>query len=85
MGTQWPGMGRDLMQMEAFRATVARCSEALKPFGFNVYELLMNGNEKTFDSPLNSSICMTTIQVQKPIKVFQTFFIKKHSTVLQSV
>lgn len=63
MGTQWLGMGRDLMKIEAFRSTVTRCSEALKPLGFNVYDVLMNANEKTFDGPLNTAVCLITIQV----------------------
>lgn len=63
MGTQWPGMGRDLMKIEAFRSTVVRCSEALRPFGFNIYDVLMKGGEKTFDGPLNTTVCLMAIQV----------------------
>lgn len=63
MGTQWMGMGRALMQIEQFRNSIFCCVAALKPYGFNVYEVLMNASETTFQSPLNSAVCVIAIQV----------------------
>jgi fatty acid synthase, animal type len=63
MGSQWAGMGRDLMRMERFRRSIQRCSEALKPVGYDLMKTLTEADEETFKTPLNSFVCMCAIQV----------------------
>lgn len=65
MGSQWNGMGRELMQYEVFRDVVLKCSEALKPFGLSVYQMIMEGTEETYKDTLVSFVCIATIQVPK--------------------
>ncbi|XP_049809979.1 fatty acid synthase isoform X1 [Schistocerca nitens] len=63
MGTQWPGMGSDLLQIEVFEKAIRKCSEALQPEGVNLYDTIVNGTEATFDNVLNSFISVAAIQV----------------------
>lgn len=63
MGTQWNGMGREMMQYEVFRDIVDRCSEALKPHGMSVKKMIMEGDEETYKDTLVSFVCIATIQV----------------------
>lgn len=63
MGSQWPGMAKDLMKVEVFRESINRCAEVLKPHGVNLVDLLINGNEVAFKSVLNSFVCITAVQI----------------------
>ncbi|XP_066991506.2 fatty acid synthase [Anabrus simplex] len=63
MGTQWPGMGTDLMQLEVFEKAIRKCSEALLPEGVNLYDIILGGSEGAFDNVLNSFISIAAIQV----------------------
>jgi len=63
MGSQWPGMGRDLMCIDIFRQTIERCSKVLLPYGLNVMEMIMKGDEEVFKSTLNCFSCICAIQI----------------------
>lgn len=63
MGSQWPGMGRELFKIETFARTIQRCAEALKPEGVDLMDLIENGTEETFDNVMNSFVAIAAIQV----------------------
>lgn len=63
MGTQWQGMGRDLMCIEAFHTSIMRSDKLLKAYSIDLYDLLMTGDENTFNDTLNSFISIAAIQV----------------------
>lgn len=63
MGSQWSGMAKDLMQLDIFKASIAKSSAALKPHGINLENIIVNGNEETFDNVLNSFISIAAVQV----------------------
>lgn len=63
MGSQWPGMAKDLMKVEQFRNSIRKSSEALKPHGINLEEIIVNGTEATFENVLNSFISIAAVQV----------------------
>ncbi|KAJ8935858.1 hypothetical protein NQ314_012613 [Rhamnusium bicolor] len=63
MGSQWPGMAKDLMQLDTFTNSLRKCSDALKSHGVNLEDILINGNETTFDNVLNSFISIAAMQV----------------------
>ncbi|CAH0546412.1 unnamed protein product [Brassicogethes aeneus] len=63
MGSQWPGMAKDLMNVETFRESIKKSAAALKPHGINLEDIIVNGNEATFDNVLNSFISIAAIQV----------------------
>ncbi|CAG9862121.1 unnamed protein product [Phyllotreta striolata] len=63
MGSQWPGMAKDLMQLECFKNSIDRCAEALKPHGIVLQDIIINGDESTFDNVLNSFVSIAAMQV----------------------
>lgn len=63
MGAQWPGMAKDLMQLDMFKDSIKRCSDALKPHGINLENLLLHSDESAFDNVLNSFISIAAMQI----------------------
>lgn len=63
MGTQWAGMGKDLMQIEVFEKGIRKCAEALEPEGLNLYDIILSSDESTFDNVMNSFVSIAAIQV----------------------
>ena len=64
MGTQWTGMGRDLMCIKVFRDSILRSDAILQPYGIHLHDLLMNSSESAFNSTLNSFVGIAAIQVR---------------------
>uniref|UniRef100_A0A6P7G8W5 Fatty acid synthase n=1 Tax=Diabrotica virgifera virgifera TaxID=50390 RepID=A0A6P7G8W5_DIAVI len=63
MGSQWSGMARDLMQLDTFKNSIKRCSDALKPHGLNLEDIIISGSEATFDNVLNSFVSIAAMQI----------------------
>ncbi|KAH3871177.1 hypothetical protein DPMN_034371 [Dreissena polymorpha] len=63
MGCQWARMGRDMMQFGPFRMSIHESGETLQPLGFHLHRLIMEGGDNTYDTPLNSFVAITAIQV----------------------
>jgi fatty acid synthase len=63
MGSQWPGMAKELMELEIFRNSIKRSAEILKPHGVNLEDIIVNGTESTFDNVLNSFVSIAAMQV----------------------
>jgi fatty acid synthase len=63
MGTQWSGMGKDLMCLETFKDSILRSDRLLQPYGVQLYDLLMNSSDTTFNDTLNSFVGIAAIQV----------------------
>ncbi|CAD5118531.1 DgyrCDS7222 [Dimorphilus gyrociliatus] len=63
MGCQWVGMGRDMMTFDCFRNSIETCSKALMNVGMDLKRLLEKGTEDDFKNPLNTFICITSIQI----------------------
>jgi len=63
MGSQWPLMGRDLMTLDCFRESIVRSDSALRPYGINVFDLLMDSKEDTFNDTVSSFVGIVGIQV----------------------
>ena len=63
MGTQWHGMGRHLMQLKVFKQSIMRSDAVLRQHDLQLYDMLMNGDEKTFNDTLNSFVGIAAIQV----------------------
>ncbi|GFO47692.1 fatty acid synthase-like [Plakobranchus ocellatus] len=63
MGTQWHGMGRKMMELDIFRESILRSTKTLSQYNLNLYELIMNGDETTFDQTIPSFIGIASIQI----------------------
>jgi len=63
MGSQWHGMGKDLMQLEAFKNSILKSDRALKPHGVSVSDIIMSGDSNIFENTINSFVGIAAIQV----------------------
>lgn len=63
MGSQWPGMGRELFKIDVFAQSIRRCADALKPEGVDLIDLIENGTNETFDNVMNAFVTIAAIQV----------------------
>lgn len=66
MGTQWPGMARQLMAIPAFNDSLKKSSAALESFGIDVYKMLNSDDPNQYkNNTLNCMLAITAIQVTK--------------------
>lgn len=63
MGSQWLGMGRDLMNNEVFRNTIKRCAVALEPYGVNLEDILTTTVPETFDNFVNCFAAIGAVEI----------------------
>lgn len=64
MGSQWPAMGKDMMEIEVFRKSIMEADEVLKPYGVHLYENLISDG-KQFDKVVNSTTGVISVQVKE--------------------
>lgn len=63
MGSQWPGMGRNLMKLPTFAATITRLAALLRPLKFDLIYVLTEAPEDAFENIVNSAVSITAVQV----------------------
>ncbi|UJR30710.1 hypothetical protein I4U23_018230 [Adineta vaga] len=63
MGTQWSGMGRDLMEIELFRKSIEQSSAVLKKYDIDLNKLIVSSTPEDLDKPVNSFVGIAAIQV----------------------
>eukprot|EP00102_Acyrthosiphon_pisum_P019878 XP_016657088.1 PREDICTED: fatty acid synthase-like [Acyrthosiphon pisum] len=63
MGSQWQGMGTDLMKVPVFADAINKCDVILKPKGVDIKNILTSQNPKLFDNILNSFVGIAAVQI----------------------
>lgn len=63
MGSQWNGMGKQLLNIPIFAESMRKCELILKPKGVDLMEILTSDDPNLFDNILNSFIGIAAIQV----------------------
>lgn len=63
MGTQWSGMGKDMMTIEIFHKSIKQSAEILKPFEVELMSLILKSSPDDFSNVLNSFVTIVAIQV----------------------
>ncbi|XP_069699383.1 fatty acid synthase-like [Periplaneta americana] len=63
LGSQWPCMGRSLLQLPTFTAAVDRCRAALQPHGVDVLDILTSEDPGTFSSIVNCLVGIAACQI----------------------
>jgi len=63
MGTQWPGMGRELLSIKTFQHSLQRCADALMPYGIDLMNIIMNGTVETYENIIDSFVSIAAIQI----------------------
>ncbi|CAG7724597.1 unnamed protein product, partial [Allacma fusca] len=54
MGSQWPGMTKDLIKFDAFRISITRSAEYLATVGFDLIKVLESGDKALFEDFKNA-------------------------------
>ncbi|CAF4263184.1 unnamed protein product, partial [Rotaria sordida] len=52
MGTQWSGMGCDLMKLKLFRQSIERSSIILKKYNIDLFKLILSSTPRDLDHPI---------------------------------
>lgn len=63
MGTQWPGMGRQLFGIEIFQRSLRRSADALAPHGIDLMNIIMNATDETYENVMDSFVSIAAMQV----------------------
>ena len=63
MGSQWAGMGKELMRFPIFVKAIQKCNAALKPRGVDIVKIITSKDKATFDNALNSFVGIAAIQI----------------------
>ncbi|XP_072160811.1 fatty acid synthase [Bemisia tabaci] len=63
MGSQWNGMGAQLMHIPLFRDVIDKCDEILRPRGVDIKHILTTDDETIFDNILHSFVGIAAIQI----------------------
>ncbi|XP_034250583.1 fatty acid synthase-like [Thrips palmi] len=63
MGSQWAGMGADLMRIPVFAAALERCHNALVPLGLDLKHIVCTKDPKIFDNILHSFVGIAAVQI----------------------
>ncbi|CAF1407326.1 unnamed protein product [Didymodactylos carnosus] len=63
MGTQWPGMGKELMKVKHFRQSIEKSSRVLEQYGIDLCKLIETGDEVEYDKTINNFVAIAAIQV----------------------
>ncbi|XP_036143145.1 fatty acid synthase [Monomorium pharaonis] len=63
LGTQWPGMGQNLLKFQVFANTIRMCDTILKPYGISVTDILTRTDEKLCENALYAFLGIVAIQI----------------------
>ncbi|KAJ2951438.1 hypothetical protein O0L34_g13591 [Tuta absoluta] len=63
MGSQWAGMGKELMRIPMFAASIQNCHKILEPKGVDVIKIITSPDKTIFDTVLNCFIGIAAVQI----------------------
>nr|XP_049699380.1 fatty acid synthase-like [Helicoverpa armigera] len=63
MGSQWPGMGAELMRIPIFAAAIERCDKILKPKGLDIVDIITNPDDTILENILHCFVGIAAIQI----------------------
>lgn len=65
MGSQWVGLGRDLMKFETFSKLANKVAQLLKTEDFDLIQIFTSTDKSIMDNVLNSIVSITATQVRR--------------------
>lgn len=65
MGSQWPGMGADLMNIPIFAATIKELDSYLAPVGIDIVDVITNYDPITLKNIVHCFVGIVAVQVRK--------------------
>lgn len=61
MGSQWSGMGKELMKIDQFAQSINNSASILRPYGIDLLSLILD--EQNFKQTVNSFVAITSMQI----------------------
>jgi len=66
MGSQWPGMASDLMEIPCFYDSIRRCDKYIRPIGYDIFDILTNPDPKILEEkPIVAFLAIATMHVSE--------------------
>lgn len=64
MGSQWPGMASDLMEVPCFADSIRRCNKFIKPIGYDIIDIITNPDPEILKrTPVISFLAIAAMHV----------------------
>ncbi|XP_053617682.1 fatty acid synthase-like [Plodia interpunctella] len=63
MGSQWAGMGAQLMRIPIFSAAIERCDRVLRLKGLDIVDIITSPEKTTFNNILHSFVGIAAVQI----------------------
>ncbi|XP_063628215.1 fatty acid synthase-like [Cydia splendana] len=63
MGSQWAGMGAQLMRIPIFAAAIEKCRRVLEPKGIDILHIITSDDKTIFDNILHSFVGIAAVQI----------------------
>ncbi|XP_050423204.1 fatty acid synthase-like [Adelges cooleyi] len=63
MGSQWLGMGTQLLSIPVFAKAIRKCDAVMRPKGIDIFDIITNLDSTMFDNILNSFVGIAAIQI----------------------
>ncbi|XP_012058645.1 PREDICTED: fatty acid synthase-like, partial [Atta cephalotes] len=63
LGSQWPGMGQNLLKFHTFAKTIRKCDDILKPYDISVTDILTKADKSICENTLNVYLGIVAIQI----------------------
>ncbi|GBP51796.1 Fatty acid synthase [Eumeta japonica] len=63
MGSQWAGMGAQLMRIPIFARAIEKCRRVLEPEGVDLIKILVEPDKAIYDNILNSFVGIAAVQI----------------------
>ncbi|EZA54889.1 Fatty acid synthase [Ooceraea biroi] len=63
MGTQWAGMGRDIMNIDICKRSLQQCADILMPHGVDLINTITISVNETYEDVVNSFVSIVAIQI----------------------
>ena len=64
MGSQWNGMGKDLLRIPVFANVIDECDKVLKPKGIDIRYILTSDEPTMFEDIINAFVGIVAVQVR---------------------
>ncbi|XP_008207677.2 fatty acid synthase [Nasonia vitripennis] len=63
MGSQWSGMGAELLKIPVFNDAIRKCDNVLKPLGYDINKIITDKDPKMFDNIIHSFVGIAAVQI----------------------
>lgn len=78
MGSQWLGMGKQLLNIPVFARAIEKCDAVLRTKGIDIMDIMTSLDSRLFDNILNSFVGISAIQVRLPVRISARYAVVGH-------